>query len=204
MKFKPLTSMQEIAMNDMDSKRRHRKRPEDSIILAELRRRYDYDAARGCFVWKVPLYNIRKKPGDDVSGQGSQAYAGVCVLGHRFKVHRLIWLWHTSTYPVGDIDHINGNTRDNRIENLRIATSAQNAANRIRKNTYGVGVGIAMDGKFVARITIPGTTKRLYLGRYDSSKEAAAAYIGAAAVLHGEFSVANRGEVGPPSIPASR
>lgn len=183
-------------MSDMDSMRRHRKRPDDSTILSELRRRYDYDPARGCFLWKSPPRHVRKAPGEDVCGQGSQRYASVRIVGHRFKVHRLIWLWHKGTYPVGDIDHINGNTKDNRIENLRIATSAQNAANRFRKNTYGVGVEIAQDGKFVARITIPGTKRKIYLGRYETTKEAAAAYIGASTVLHGEFAIVKRGAAG--------
>lgn len=179
-------------MHDMESVRRHRERPDDSTILSELRRRYEYDPAHGCFLWKKPLENMTKKAGDVVGGQGPERYAAVFILGHRFKVHRLIWLWHNGTYPVGNIDHINGNSRDNRIENLRIATSAQNAANRFRKSKHGLGATVGLDGKFAARITVPGTKKRLYLGRYDTAKEATAAYLGAAAVLHGEFSIANR------------
>lgn len=179
-------------MPDQESKRRHRQRPDDVVLLAALRDQYHYDHDRGCFLWKTPSRHTRKKTGDDVCGQGSQPHASVRLLGHRFKIHRLIWLWHHGTYPVGDIDHVNGNSRDNRIENLRIATSAQNAANRLRKSKHGVGVTVAPDGKFAARITIPGTKTRLYLGRFDTSKEAVAAYLGASAVLHGEFSIANR------------
>ncbi len=177
-------------MADRDSISRKRIRPSDEILLKEMRNRYDYDAKLGCLRWKTPLYNITKKSGDVVGGQKSQYYSAVFLLGHRFKVHRLIWLWHYGTYPNGDIDHINGNTNDNRIENLRIATAAQNVANRLRKSKYGAGVGASPDGKFVARITIPRTKKRLYLGRYKTPAEAAAAFIGASIVLHGEFSAA--------------
>jgi len=177
-------------MPDQDMRKRHRTRPNDATLLAEIKRRFDYDAQNGRFIWKEPLRNIKKVAGDIVGGQGHQRYASVFVLNHRFKVHRLIWLWHYGIYPSGDIDHVNGNTTDNRIENLRIATSAQNAANRLRKSKHGTGVCASPDGKFAARITVPGTKERLYLGRFNTHSEAEAAYIGASAVLHGEFSLA--------------
>jgi hypothetical protein len=177
-------------MADQETARRTRSRPTDDVLLAEMRRRFSYNAVAGCFVWKAPLRNITKKPGDAVGGQKSQRYSGVYLLGHRFKVHRLIWLWHHESYPVGDIDHINGNTADNRIENLRLATPAQNIANRVRASKHGTGVDAAPDGKFAARITLPITKKRLYLGRFSTPAEAAAAFIGASVVLHGAFSAA--------------
>lgn len=178
-------------MSDQESIRRTRARPSDQLLLNEMKSRFDYDAILGCLRWKNPPRNVtRFKSGDIVGGQGSQRYSAVYLLGHRFKVHRLIWLWHHECYPTGDIDHINGNTNDNRIDNLRIATRAQNAANRMRKSKYGTGVDATADGKFVARITVPGTRNRIYLGRFDTKNEAAAAYIGASVVMHGEFSLA--------------
>lgn len=167
---------------------RHHQPPSDETLLRAMKLRYRYDEINGRLVWEKPLRNMTKKPGDIVGGKTSRRYASVFLLGHRFSVHRLIWLWHHGHYPTGNIDHINGNQHDNRIENLRIATPAQNAANRVRKSKHGPGVSVGSDGKYTARITIPATKKRLYLGRFSTSAEAEAAFIGASIVLHGEFS----------------
>jgi HNH endonuclease len=67
------------------------------------------------------------------------------------------------------IDHKNGDTLDNRVSNLRIATSKQNAMNiKIRKNnTSGcTGVRCLKNGKYSARI------KRINLGTFSSKDEA--------------------------------
>lgn len=169
---------------------RHHLPPPDAVLLRAMKSRWRYDAINGRLVWEKPLRNITKKPGDIVGGPDPKRYSSVFLLGHRFSVHRLIWLWHHGIYPTGNIDHINGNPADNRIENLRIATQAQNVANRVRKSCHGAGVDAGSDGKFTARITLPMTKKRLYLGRFSTAAEAAAAFIGASIVLHGEFTAA--------------
>ena len=57
-----------------------------------------------------------------------------------YYLHRLVWQYHHGPIPAGgQIDHINRDTRDNRIENLRICSAAQNQYNSKRKanNTSG-------------------------------------------------------------------
>jgi hypothetical protein len=94
------------------------------------------------------------------------------------------------TRPGMVVDHVNGNPLDNRKENLRWATRAQNAINWRRANSFGRGV--AKNGKgFVARImAIPGG-KKLNLGTFPTEQEAQAAYDSAALLFHGEFAVLN-------------
>lgn len=95
------------------------------------------------------------------------------------QMHRLI-------LPPPDglfIDHINGNSLDNRRCNLRLATRAQNNANRPRVG--GGYKGVSLDrktGKWLAFI---------YLGMFDSAEAAAAAYDKQAESLHGEFHFKN-------------
>jgi hypothetical protein len=59
----------------------------------------------------------------------SNRYVMTKIQGQHYCVHKLIYMWHTGVWPE-QIDHINTNSLDNRIENLRLATTSQNASNR--------------------------------------------------------------------------
>jgi hypothetical protein len=90
-----------------------------------------------------------------------------------------------------EIDHINGNTLDNRKINLRICSHFQNSKNRKKQinNTSGYK-GVTKDHKkWMAQILI--NYKRKYLGRFNTKKEAALAYNKAAKFYHGEFASLN-------------
>lgn len=86
------------------------------------------------------------------------------------------------------IDHINGNSLDNRRVNLRPATPRQNTWNS-RKKSNGVESrfkGVSRNGTgWTARIRVHGKTK--CLGTFESPEMAAIAYERAAADLQGEF-----------------
>jgi hypothetical protein len=91
--------------------------------------------------------------------------------------------------PHMQVDHINGNGLDNRRENLRLATVAQNQHNQglSIKNTSGFK-GVSWHkatGGWQAKIKFEG--KRIWLGSYDTPEEAAAAYAAASEKFHGEF-----------------
>jgi HNH endonuclease/AP2 domain len=88
------------------------------------------------------------------------------------------------------VDHINGDTLDNRHQNLRWATRAENLRNRKigKNNTSGYkGVSwVKSANRWRAKITLNG--KVHYLGEFKAASEAHAAYCKASAELHGEFS----------------
>ena len=89
-------------------------------------------------------------------------------------------------FPLLRIDHINQNKIDNRIQNLREVSHAENLQNRgaTRKNTTGAK-GVSFDKrkeKFYARITA--FNKKYYLGRFDKLEDAKNAYRIAALKLH--------------------
>jgi len=92
----------------------------------------------------------------------------------------------TSDEEPEQIDHINGDRSDNRIENLRAVINADNGRNqklRVSNSSGVMGVGFCKRaGKWRVRITINGKDK--HLGIYKSYSEAVAARL-TAEKLHG-------------------
>jgi len=104
---------------------------------------------------------------------GKEAFTTVDFYGYRkgsyrkktFTAHRVLWMMLHGEWPDGEIDHINGVRGDNRIENLRCVTHAENLRNqRFRKeNTSGV-TGVywnKRDEKWKAYIRYEGVMKML-------------------------------------------
>jgi hypothetical protein len=95
-------------------------------------------------------------------------------------------------FPAGRlVDHENGDTLDNRRDNLRIATSEQNAYNKQKTKTKTSSrfIGVYYDkqkNRWIARIKYK--DKRIYLGCFKDEIEA---YDAAARKYHGEFARLN-------------
>jgi hypothetical protein len=93
------------------------------------------------------------------------------------------------------VDHKNGNTLDNRRENLRICTNAENTRNQPDRQRNKVGYrGVSkVRDKFKAKITFNG--KNIHIGYFSTPKEASQAYEKKARELFGEFYREVRSEV---------
>jgi len=89
------------------------------------------------------------------------------------------------------IDHKNHNGLDNRKENLRLATSAQNTRNSLRRRDSKTGFkGVyRQDNRYIAHITV--NYKQRKLGSFTSAEDAAKAYDQSARTEHGEFALLN-------------
>lgn len=72
----------------------------------------------------------------------SSDYLQVGLCGKTYLVHSLVMLAFVGECPCGkECAHNNGKKVDNRLTNLRYATVAENAADRIRHGTSGKGAG---------------------------------------------------------------
>jgi len=93
------------------------------------------------------------------------------------------------------VDHINGDTLDNRRCNLRLSTASQNGGNRckLNKNNRSGYHGVHLDkwtGRWRALIKVD--RKKICLGRFDDREGAARAYNAAAIKYFGEFATLNK------------
>jgi hypothetical protein len=118
--------------------------------------------------------------------KGTAKYDSVSVNNKRYYSHRIIWLMHKGEWPKDQIDHINMDKWDNRIENLREVSPELNNhnINKPRKtNKLGVlGVVEYIPGRFVAHIQVKGKLK--HIGVYGSPEQAHQAYLNAKRALH--------------------
>lgn len=157
--------------------------------LAGLERVLRYEPDTGKFFWLVARPR-KTRAGDPAGHLNKKGYIEIRYNHITYQAHRIAWYFHTGKDPLTlQIDHINGDPADNRITNLRPATSAQNAKNiRKKKNTTSTYKGVSWhkkSGKWQAQIRVDG--RSIYLGYYDNELEAHLAYCAAAARLHGEF-----------------
>lgn len=116
-------------------------------------------------------------------------YRHIGVNGEQLMAHRLAWFYVHGTWPVGEIDHIDGNSLNNAIANLREATRSQNSFNRGQQVTNTSGFkGVCWHKnrcKWAASITVD--RKQKHLGYFPTAELAHAAYCEAAKKLHGDF-----------------
>ncbi len=86
---------------------------------------------------------------DRKNGAGSldkDGYLIIKIRGKQFKAHRLVFAYFNNRFPNGEIDHINRDRLDNRIENLRECTRVENIKNSIAKPNHRTGVvGVHLD-----------------------------------------------------------
>jgi hypothetical protein len=145
-----------------------------------------YNEQTGDFVWISPPKNHPRMLGKE-AGCNASGYTMISLLGKKVKAHRLAWLFAYGAWPDMEVDHINGNPFDNRIENLRLATNPQNQANRKRNAGKATPKGVRQmkSGRFQARLRVDG--KAIHIGSFDTSELASQAYMAAAKKYYGEF-----------------
>lgn len=157
----------------------------DELVRASI----EYDAVTGKLFWKNSHSNNKCRKGSEAGSRNIRDYVRIQLGGRYLLGHRIAWFLHFGQWPIGQIDHVNFNKLDNRIENLRIANHAENGRNRPAPANNASGFkGVHFDSthrKFRAYIGID--NRRIALGYFDSAEQAAEAYEKAAAKLQGAF-----------------
>lgn len=130
-----------------------------------------FDLRDGELFWKAKRKGI--SPGDLAGDRGTNGYWRVKIDGRSYKRSRLLWL-HVhgdDSFPL-QLDHINRDRSDDRIENLRLVTHAENQRNRSwgtspRRYVYREGK------RWRARVST--NFGRISLGRFSTESDAIAA-----------------------------
>lgn len=146
------------------------------LTAARLREYLSYDPETGELRWLINKTSTARA--GQIAGGIQHLRPGysrrrIFIDGYEYKANRLAWLYMTGEWPVGQVDHINTDPMDNRWENLRVATPAENQWNVgiRRRNTTGF-TGVYYDkrrNKWRAEFTV-------HLGRYDTPEAAHEAY----------------------------
>lgn len=158
---------------------------------SHLRNIFQYDQESGNLVWKKPnspSVNTGDIAGAKIKTPGGMTYIQIRIGGKKFYAHRLIWAY-VHAEIAKEIDHIDLDGTNNRLENLRVATKSQNCANRKnRKNLSGFRGVYKKGNRWSAQIRVSGILE--HLGTFDLPEDAHVAYRNRAIEAFGEFAFA--------------
>ena len=119
---------------------------------------------------------------------GRSYYAMTYIDREQVLLHRFL----LSPPPEKHVDHANGDGLDNRRENLRVCSRAENMQTQRKKvGTQSTFKGICKTGSGRWSASIEQSENRLYLGAFDTEVEAAKQYDRAARVFFGRFARTN-------------
>lgn len=159
----------------------------DDEVLEEMAKRLSYDKDTGVVVWLDG-----KKAGQEIVNLSNEGYRRLKILGKNYYLHRVCWFLHHKEWPTGYLDHVNGDKADNRLKNLRLASSSQNSANRILAVNNSTGYkGVVYRKEFNKYLARVGANPRIIVGYFETAEDAARAYNKAAKELYGDYARLN-------------
>jgi hypothetical protein len=144
------------------------------LTQERLKEMLSYNSITGEFIRIKPLkgntlYAI-------VGSTNNDGYISISIDNKRYQAHNLVWLYVYGKFPSQQIDHINGVKDDNRLENLREVSHAENQRNKKldSRNKFGYP-GIRKGKKIGTYKACIGINKtELHLGTFKTLEEAIA------------------------------
>lgn len=149
------------------------------LTKREVDRLLEYRPKTGAFTWKEASGRWGRIPAGTIAGSLNKGGYRYIRIGRAiYRACRLAWLITYGKWPDGQIDHINRDTGDDRIDNLRDVTQSENKKNcGIYCNNSSGYRGVSFDKsreKWVAHINL-GNGKKKRIGRFNSAEDAAMA-----------------------------
>lgn len=162
------------------------------LTVDDLKSMLNYYPHTGIFRWRgdLPAKPGVRRNGRKAGSVNGDGYRSIKINQRQYKCSRLAWLYVYGEWPKQDVDHINRDRLDDRIENLREASESENKANSAVAHSKqiqlkGVYSYRSWGPGFFAVVTKHG--KRHKIGPFNSAEEAHAAYVLEAKRLYGEF-----------------
>lgn len=135
-----------------------------------IKKHLDYDPETGKATWKSrdddPAWTGRYA--GTRAGYKVGVYWYIKLFKEAYSLHRVIWKLMKGEDPL-IIDHINHNSLDNRIDNLRNVDELTNQRNHKYKGKQ-LGIKKMKSGRWSARIKVAGES--VWLGTHDTEQEA--------------------------------
>jgi hypothetical protein len=172
--------------------------------LEDLERLFEYNEHTGKIYWRErsveEFYNSRSHKAWNTHFSGKEAGSKHYVNGYieircpdkkLYKAQRIAWKLYHKTEPAVIIDHINGNTSDNRITNLRESSHQENSRNMKGVSETGYkGVTYSKTKKsYVVNYCVADTT--YVKGGFNTAEDAAREYDKIVKDLYGDFAFLN-------------
>lgn len=160
----------------------------EDVTQIEAKELLHYDPSTGIFTRKVSTGGRYGAVVGSVAGMVNDGgYILISLKSLQYRAHRLAWLYMTGEWPKFEVDHKDGDRKNNRWLNLRDVTGKVNLQNK-RKAQSNSRTGLlgaswsSRDKRFVSRIKVDDKYKSL--GGFDSAELAHAAYLTAKRQLH--------------------
>jgi len=131
---------------------------------------------------------IKNSTGHAAGTDNGKGYKQITVMGRKIYVHRVVFFLYHGHWPADQIDHINRDNTDNRIENLRECSRPENHRNRANTRGRSLPRNVWLDkstGKFIVGVTM--FYKRIRIGTFASLEAAELAAKEAREKYYGEY-----------------
>lgn len=138
--------------------------------------------------WYCNVWNAKNAGNEALASINSNGYKAGSFFGRSLLAHRVIWAMYRDKWPGTHLDHIDGNRSNNKIENLREVTQAQNALNAKASGSSSKYKGVSFCNRSQRWVVYCQVNKKSKFGGYfDNEIDAAIAYDSLAKEMHGKF-----------------
>lgn len=151
-----------------------------ALTMEQIGDLFAVDVSAGRVVWKCPPKNHPRMKGQEAGcprESRGKRYWHIKVERRAYRRAQIVLAVMTGLWPAECVDHINGDSLDDRGANLRHATVQQNAWNhktRRKVEATPMGVRAVPSGHYEARITVD--KRQRSLGLFNTMNEASVAY----------------------------